>query len=145
MKFRTYESKEIIRQDFDKDKITVTMCGQTVNQYDRIQAANIDTDIKEVLKKYHCTTDLALEIMQKRGGITGIYEDITQLQEKIQSLPDLIKFKDHVQTEFENLPLEMREKFGHNPESFLQNAQKYLSEKNKESNINNTGDKQNAN
>lgn len=126
MNFRKYGFNETNAQTYNHKKIFATKCGKKYNVYDAIQAANVDTDIKEVLKKYHCTADEAAAIMEQRGGIKGIYADIVAIQEKCESMADLMQFKDYVQNEFENLPLEMRQKYGNNVEEFLKNANKEL-------------------
>ena len=135
MKFQKYGDNLTHAQSFDREKITAIKCGQKYNVYDAIQAANIDTDINEVLKKYHCSTDTALEIMKQKGGIEAVYSDVVTLQENLKTGADLIMFKEKLDEQFYNLPVEMREKFGHNPKDFLEKATKYLKEQ-QEKNVN---------
>lgn len=146
MNFRKYGFNETNAQSYDIKKITATKCGKTYNVYDAIQAANVDTDIKEVMKKYHCNNDTAAEIMLQRGGLNGVYADIFELQEKAQDLPSLMQLKDHIQKEFDNLPLELRQKFGNSPEEFLENgiAELKKTQKSQENNLE-KGENKNAN
>lgn len=110
-------------QHFDKEKIMLTKAGKTYNVYDAIQAANIDTDIHEVLKKYHCTTDEAVEFMKQKGGMQGIYGEFTELQEKCKSLGDAIKLKEHADELFYNLPIDVRNKYGHDLSKFFKDLE----------------------
>lgn len=124
MKFAKRGDRIVKQQTFDRAKITQTKCGQTYNVYDAIQAANVDTDIYEVITKYKCTTDQALQIMQERGGIKGIFGDIREMQSKCETIADLMNLQQKYQTEWQNLPLEIRNKYGHNLQKFLQDLQK---------------------
>lgn len=145
MIFRKYGFNETNAQTYDRKKIKAKKCGKEYNVYDEIQAQNIDTDIKEVLKKYHCSMDAAIEIMQSRGGVVGIYSDIVELQEKAQDLPSLMKLQNYVQEQFDQLPLELKQKYGNNPEEFLKNAEIEFKKLQKESEPLNNKEPDNAN
>lgn len=134
MKFNTaYQDKrDEFAQNFDINKITETKCGQTYNVFDRIQAANIDTDIKEVLRKYGCTIDEGVEYMKRRGGMQGIFADISKLQERAQSLPELHNIQREAQETFDQLPTEVKQKYGNNLEEFLKAAENFAKNQKKE-------------
>lgn len=119
MKFGKFGDRNKKQQTFNKETITLTKAGQTYNVYDAIQSANIDTDIKEVLKKYHCTPDEAVEFMKEKGGMTGIYGEFAELQEKCTTMQDVITLKQNADELFYKLPVEIRNKYGHNLEEFF--------------------------
>lgn len=112
------------QQDFDKEKIFVERCGQKINCFDAIQAANVDTNIYEVMKKYHCQEDTAAQLMQERGGEQGIYMDIVELQNKIQDVGDIQEVVEKANTMFEQLPAEIKQKYGNNPKEFYKAQEK---------------------
>lgn len=127
-KFRKWGDHNPVQQHFDREKIMLTKAGQTYNVYDAIQAANIDTDIVEVMKKYHCQQDDAVEFMKKRGGMTGIFADFAKMQEQAQSLPDIFALKQHSDELFANLPSDVREKYGNNLEEFFKDLHEKATE-----------------
>lgn len=131
LKFRKRGDRKVVRQHFDKEKIFITKHGQTYNQYDSIQAANVDTNIYEVMKKYHCMADQAEEIMRQKGGMPGVFGDFQELQKQIQNFADIEKVKNRAQKMFEALPLEVREKYGHNLGNFLEDSKKFQQEQKK--------------
>lgn len=117
-KFAKWGDRNRKQQDFDKEKIFVERCGQKINCFDAIQAANVDTNIYEVMKKYHCQQDEAAKLMQERGGEQGIYEDIVELQNQIQDLGDMQNVIQKATTMFEQLPADIKQKYGNNPVNF---------------------------
>lgn len=123
-KFAKYGDRNRKSQTFDRKNIFVEKCGKKINCYDAIQAANIDTNIYEVMKKYHCTEDQAAEYMKEKGGVQGVYADIRELQTKMQDIGDAIGLVQTAQQMFENLPVEVRKKYGHNLEVFLKEQEK---------------------
>lgn len=133
MKFGKFGDRRETRQAFDKEKITLTKAGQTYNVYDAIQAANVDTDIVEVMKKYHCQQDEALAFMEKKGGMKGIYADFAQMQEEATTFPEIFALKKHADQTFANLPSEIREKYGNNLEKFFEDLNEKANEINKKS------------
>lgn len=130
-KFRKWGDRNPVQQEFDREKITITKAGVTYNVYDSIQEANVDTDIVEVMKKYHCQQDDAIKFMEQKGGMKGIYADFAQLQEKAQTIPDLFVLKQHSDELFANLPSEIREKYGCNLEEFFKDLNERAKEINK--------------
>lgn len=123
-KFFKYGDRNRKQQEFDREKITITKAGVTVNVYDQIQANNIDTDIYDVAKKYHMMPDEAVELMKERGGEQGVFMDIREIQDKIQNIGDVINVAKEAQNTFENLPLEIRQKYGHDLNIWYKDQQK---------------------
>jgi len=121
-----------IQQTFDKEKIFVEKCGNKINCFDAIQEANIDTNIYDVMKKYHCVQDEALEIMKAKGGTEGVYLDIVELQNQIKDIGDIQRVAQQAQTMFEQLPNEIKQKYGNNLEDFFKDQEKLFKEKEKE-------------
>lgn len=114
-----------VGQSFDKENITITKGGKTYNVYDAIQANNVDTDIYEVLKKYHCTEEQGIEYMNEHGGVKGVYEDICNLQKRGSTLADFLDIQSEAQSMFEQLPVEIKQKYQNNLADFLkENAKK---------------------
>lgn len=119
MNFRKFGDIPNAAQSFDKDKITVTKAGKTYNQYEFIQTANVDTDIYEVMKKYNLQQDEAVEYMNSKGGIKGIYADLTKFQEECINKGDLTKYQEKANEMFELLPADIKSKYENNLEQFL--------------------------
>lgn len=111
-KFFKYGDRNRKQQSFDREKITITKAGVTVNVYDQIQANNVDTDIYEVAKKYHIMPDEATELMKEKGGQQGIYLDIREIQDKIKDIGDVQEVANKAQELFEQLPVEIKQKYG---------------------------------
>lgn len=141
MNFGKFGVRQPKSQSFDKEKITLTKAGQTYNVYDAIQAANVDTDIVEVMKKYHCTIDEGIEFMEKKGGMQGIYGEFAALQEKAQSIPDIIKLQEKSEELFNALPTEIKEKYQNNLEKFFVDLNNQAKKINEEKNQNKDQDK----
>lgn len=111
-------------QEFDREKIFIEKGGQKYNVYDAIQAANVDTEIYEVMKKYNCMEDEAQKFMEKNGGMKGIYADLSILMNNAQTLGDIMAIQRDAEQKFNNLPVEIREKYGQNLEQFLLDVEK---------------------
>lgn len=124
MKFNKRGDCPMVKQDFDREKMTTTKGGNTYNTYDAIQAANVDTNIYEVMKKYHCKEDEAVALMQQRGGVQGIYMDIIEMQKQCTDIADVLNIQKKAQTMFEELPTEIKEKYGNNLTQFLKDVEK---------------------
>lgn len=127
-KFYKYGDRDRKQQTFDKEKITITKAGKTYNVFDAIQAANIDTDIYEVIKKYHINESEAVNLMLERGGEQGVYGDIVALQEKIKDIGDVQQIAQQAKEMFEQLPAEIKTKYGNDLEQFLIEQKKKQSE-----------------
>lgn len=118
-----------VGQSFDKENITTTKGGKTYNVYDAIQANNVDTDIYEVLKKYHCTEEQGIEYMNEHGGVKGVYQDICDLQKRGGTLADFLDIQSEAQSMFEQLPVEVKQKYQNSLADFLkENAKKQETE-----------------
>lgn len=128
MKFAKRGDRQLKQQFFDEKKISFTKAGTTYNNQKFITAANVDTDINVVLKKYGCTVDEATELMKARGGMKAIYADFAELQARAQSIPDIINLKNKADEEFAKLPAEIREKYGNNLENFFTELQSKATE-----------------
>lgn len=119
MNFQKYGDMPIAVQSFKRKEIFVERCGQKINCYDSIQAANVDTNIYDVMKKYHCQMDQAIEFMKAKGGEQGVYADIVSLQQKMQDLGDVKNVIDTAQQLFDRLPTEIKQKYGQDLSVFL--------------------------
>lgn len=120
-------------QDYDKEKITITKAGKTYNVYDAIQAANVDTDIYEVMKKYHIMEDEAIKLMEEKGGEKAIFQDIRALQAKIKDIGDIQQVAQEAKEMFENLPVDIKSKYGNNLSLWFEDQKKKEeAEKNKQ-------------
>lgn len=118
MKFAKRGDRNRQQQDFDKEKIFVERCGQKINCFDAIQAANVDTNIYDVMRKYHCQQDEAVQLMQARGGEQGIYADVIELQRRIQDIGDVQQVMQRATMLFEQLPAEVKQKYGNDAITF---------------------------
>ena len=124
--YGNFKNRERVRvqQSFDKEKIFVTKQGDKINCFDAIQAANVDTNIYDVMKKYHCQQDEAMELMKARGGEQGIYADIVELQNQIKDIGDVQAVAQKAQEMFDQLPAEIKSKYGNNLNDFFQEQKK---------------------
>lgn len=125
-----------VQQNFDRKKIFVEKCGQKINCFDAIQAANVDTNIYDVMNKYHCVVNEALEILKQKGGIKAFYADLTALQTKIQDIGDVQEAALTAQRLFAELPSEIKSKYGNNLEEFLREQKKNETELKTQKNTN---------
>lgn len=139
-KFYKWGDRERKSQNYDKEKITLTKAGKTYNVYDYIQAANVDTDIYEVMKKYHCMESEAVKIMEEKGGEKGIFLDIRALQGKIQDIGDVQKVAQEAQEMFENLPAEIKSKYGNDLSLWFEEQKKKEKEAEQNNQNQNKGD-----
>ena len=129
-KFFKYGDRNPKPLKMDIKNITLTKAGKTYNVYDAIQAANVDTDIYEVMKKYHCVADEAVQYMQERGGEKGVYMDIRELQKQVQDIGNIHDIARKAQEMFDALPTEVKSKYGDNLDGFMQEMQKKYNKEN---------------
>ena len=119
MKFKCMDWRERKQQTFDRKKITVTMAGNTMNVYDRIQEAREDTEIIPTLEKYGCIEG-HMQVDPKK-----MYADFTGLTD----LRGVLDAKIQAENLFYSLPLEEREHFNNDINQFTKNGEKYLKSK----------------
>lgn len=134
MKFNTayeHQKSSDFDQKFDREKIFVIKKGQKINVHDAIQAANVDTDIYDVIKKYGCLPDEAAQFMSGNNvDIKKIAEyfketDLTAVQENCKTFGDVKKLNDLAQQRFEELPPEIKQTFGNDVNVLEQNIELY--------------------
>lgn len=128
IKFRTaYDPVESVAQSFDREKMNYIQGGQEYNRFDRIQEANKDLNIYEVLKKYNLSDDLctAEEYYKNLNGPKGTIADITMLQEFAHK-GEMLQYIQKTHDMFMRLPLELRQKFDNNAEKFMKEGEAFL-------------------
>lgn len=84
---------------------------QKINIYDRIQAANVGTDVKDLVRKYALTGDPSA--LQKVQGQYGDFSAVTG------SLIEMQARLDNAKTFFESQPLDFRKEFDNDIMKFL--------------------------
>lgn len=113
--YTTTERKPGVRQTFSKEipqyHLEVKPNGEKhlvedalkVNIYDRIQAAALGTDFKEIIKKYQLTGDPAVlaQVQGQYGDFTAVTGSLIQMQAQL----------DNARTFFEQQPLDVRRKY----------------------------------
>lgn len=104
----TKDRSDKYSQKFDRF-MTVEQAGKKICFYDIIQAAKDDAEIETVLIKYGCLDP----IIVNKEEICKEYNEATELK----SMLDQNK---KIEDLFYNLPLEEREKFGHDIDRFVQ-------------------------
>lgn len=102
-------------QDFDRENITLTKAGKTFNVYDAIQEAREDTEIYPTLEKYGCIDRMMLDHQ-------GVFDDFTKYGE----LRELKEQQAMANQMFYNLPLETRQKFNNDINTFMKDGEKYI-------------------
>lgn len=118
---RTKAERAKFQLHFDRKKIFIERNGKKINQYDEIQAQNIDTDIYKVIEKYHGNEKAALEAMQNNMPL--MYGEF-----KNMDLKDLeLRHKKNMEM-WNELPLTIREKFHNNPNEFAKEGEQWLQE-----------------
>lgn len=131
--YGNFKNRERVRvqQSFDKEKIFVYKQGDKINCFDAIQAANVDTNIYDVMQKYHCQENEAMELMKARGGEQGIYTDIVELQNQIKDIGDVQAVAQKAQELFAQLPAEIKNKYGNDLTAFFKEQKKVKEAKEK--------------
>lgn len=76
------------------------------------------------MNKYHCQQDEAVQLMQARGGEQGIYADIVKLQNQIKDIGDVQQVMQQATMLFEQLPVEIKQKYGNNAVEFYKQQDK---------------------
>ena len=101
--------------------------GVEYNRFDRIQEANKDLNIYEVLKKYNLSDDLctAEQYYKNLNGPKGTIADITALQQFAHP-GEMLTYIKKANNLFMRLPIELRQKFDNNAELFVKEGPKYL-------------------
>lgn len=114
----TKERSEKYAQNFDKEKITITMKGQTFNMYDYIQAGREDTEIYPTLEKYG-----NLQPLERPA------EDIIADFSANMDLRDLAEQENRLRTLFDNLPLKEKQIFKNDYYRFKTDGLDYYTKK----------------
>lgn len=115
MQFSFMNWRERKQQTFDKENIVLHKKGKTFNVYDWIQENREDTEIEPTLKKYGC---IPTEMLNKQGVYDNftIYGDLRGVQEQMKMAKNM----------FYSLPLETRQKFNNNIDTFVKEGQAYV-------------------
>lgn len=119
MPIRTKAERAKYQLHFDRKKIFIIRNGQKINAYDEIQANNIDTDIYKVIEKYHGDEKTALE--QMKTNIPLMYGEFKNLD-----LKDVENGHKRALEMWNDLPLQVREKFHNNQNEFIKNGEEWL-------------------
>lgn len=116
MKFKcTNDWRERKQQTFDKDKITLKKAGKEFNVYQWIQEAREDTEVIPTLEKYGCIDRMILNKEEMYGDFTN-FKDLRGLNDQIRES----------QRMFDNLPAEIKKKFGNNKDLFMREGEAWL-------------------
>lgn len=116
---RTKAERAKFQLHFDRKKIFIIRNGKKINQYDEIQANNIDTDIYKVIEKYHGEESQAIEAMKKNFPLMyGEFQnmDLKDLQLRHQKTLEM----------WNDLPVSVREQFHNNMNEFAKDGQEWL-------------------
>lgn len=116
--FNKLNSRTRMQQAFDKEKITVTKAGKEYNVYNFIQEGREDTEIYPTLEKYGCIDRMILNEKE-------VYEDMRNMG-NLRNRLDQIKEADNI---WKNLPLEVRQEFGHSKREFVEKGEKWIKAK----------------
>ena len=115
MQFKFLEWRTRKQQSFDKNSIVLHKKGKTFNVYDWIQENREDTEIEPTLKKYGC---IPQEMLNKQGVYDDftVYGDLRGVQEQMKKAKEM----------FYSLPLETRQKFNNNIDTFTKEGKNYV-------------------
>ena len=120
MKFWKYGDNKRTQQKFNKD-ITFIKYGKPIKIYDFIQESANETDIYKNLEKYG-SIENALAIMNRiRPQIMGDFE-------KLEDLRSIEEKRIQVENIWNQLPVEMKDKFNNNISDFMDNGYKFFKE-----------------
>lgn len=114
-RFTKYNYPKGDEQNFDKEKITITKAGKTYNVYDMIQEAREDTEIYATLEKYGCIDKMTLNAELMYGDFRN-FLDLRGMQEQNIAAKNM----------WNNLPWEIRAKFGNNINEFVDKGEQWL-------------------
>lgn len=114
---KPYQGKpEEFSQSFDKDKIFVNIDDEKINVYEKIQAANVDTDLRQVMIKYGCKREQGVEFMSRWAkSREGFFGDFTMFQTGAIG-ENVIEGNLKMQKFWKKLPLELRKKLNNDME-----------------------------
>lgn len=115
MEFEYKKWRKRKQQSFDKENITLTKAGKKFNVYDKIQEAREDTEIIPTLKKYGCIDRMELDHHAVYGDFRE-YGDLRELKDQQIKATNM----------FYSLPLETRQKFNNNINTFIKDGEKYV-------------------
>lgn len=118
LKYRERYGKNRNAQSFDKDNIFTEKAGIKFNNYEAIQAAREDTEIYPTLEKYN-SIEQASNIMNRgTPELEGYGTDIRG----ITNLRDIFELQNKADKLWLNLPLDVREAFGHSKETMCKDG-----------------------
>lgn len=116
-RFAGWNRRTIVSENFNPEEIYVIAKNKKINMYDRVQEAREDTEIYPTLEKYNGDLRMTAEKMTQYAAT--IDEDLSEITD-LRSMFDAQKA---AAASWENLPLSIREEFGNNIESFVNNGQ----------------------
>lgn len=122
LKYRERYGKSRNAMHFDKDEICTVKAGKKYNNYQAIQDAREDTEIYPTLEKYG-SIEQASQIMNRTTNeLEGFGADLRG----IKNLRDIFEIQKQADTLWLNLPLDVREAFGHSKETMIKDGAKIL-------------------
>lgn len=101
------------QQTFERP--TILRNGKEQDLYRMIQENAEDTDLYKIEEKYHGLENARLDLNE-------IYADMTETLD----IRDIYEKRDRAKEMWENLPLQIREKFNHDPAEFAENGIDWL-------------------
>lgn len=107
------EKPETFSQKFDKDEISITIDDEKINVYKQIQAANVDTDLRQVMLKYGCTREQGIDFMKKFNTAEGFYGDFTKIQNGTLGT-NILDGQDKLMKFWKKLPADLRAALNNN-------------------------------
>ena len=119
----TFKSPAFMREviageEFDKENTTILRAGKKVNLWQMIQDANVDCEIYPTLEKYG-----SLKPIETNYEL--LYGDLGE----INGLRDLKDKEIRAKNMWDNLPIEIRNEFGNNRYTFMQEGEQWLKNK----------------
>lgn len=115
MNFEYRKWRKRAQQSFDKTKIFLEKAGKKYNVYDKIQENREDTEIIPTLRKYGCIDRMELDHHAVYGDFRE-FGDLRELKDKQIKAEQM----------FYNLPLETRQKFNNNINTFIKDGEKFV-------------------
>lgn len=116
--FKINTERKRMAQNFNKDEIKVTKAGKEINVYQFIQTSREDTEIYPTLERYGCLDKMMLNTQEVYGDIRNI-KDLRNTIEQVEQANKL----------WDNLPLNVRQEFGHNKKEFIEKGENWLKNK----------------
>ncbi len=120
--FKRWNINRVAKQTFDENP-TIRVSGKNISLKEYQNENAMDTNIYDVLEKYHGDLKLTQEALNNK------YVAISDEMAQINNLADAYEIKNQAEKVWKELPLEIRREFGYSQDRFAKDGQKFAMKK----------------